>query len=429
MKKHILFLALFGFSSALWAQTPAQEQEKRVILYGGIAHLGNGTLLDHSVIIFEEGKITAVADARTVRLDTNGAEYHDITGKHVYPGFILPNTSLGLAEIDAVRATRDYNEVGSYTPNVRGIIAYNTESKITATVRTNGILMAQICPRGGVLPGRSSLVDLDGWNWEDAAYLMDEGQQLYWPSMVTWQWGEGWVTNEDYQTDIEELKAFFKKAKAYTQMKNPKQKDLRYEALRGIFSGKEALYIHANFASDIEQSVLFAKDLGVKRIVVVGGKEAHRVTDFLVKHEIPLILSRLHSLPYHEDDPVDLPYKLPKILYDAGVLFCLDYQGDMERMGSRNLPFLAGTARAYGIPEEEAVKLITSNPAKIFGISDLVGTLEPGKDASIVVSEGDALDMASNRIVLAFIRGKKLELTNHQMELYEKYKGKIEEGK
>ena len=233
------------------------QENKRTILYGATAHLGNGELIQSSVVIFEEGKLTAVADASSIRITKEGANYYDLTGKHVYPGLILPNTSLGLTEIDAVRATRDLNEVGSFTPNVRSIIAYNTDSKVVATVKSNGVLLAQICPEGGTLPGRSSIVELQAWNWEDAAYLMDEGQHLYWPSKLTWQWGEGWKADDKYLEKQDELRSFLSAAKAYAANKNNAEKDLKFESLRGIFDGTETLYLHANFATDIEQSILF----------------------------------------------------------------------------------------------------------------------------------------------------------------------------
>lgn len=383
--------------------------------------MGNGETIETSVIIIEDGKITTVGDAKVIRITKEAANYIDISGTHVYPGLILPNTSLGLTEVDAVRASRDLNEVGSYTPNVRSIVAYNTDSKVTATVKTNGILLAQICPDGGVLPGRSSIVELDAWNWEDAAYLKDEGQHLHWPSMMSWQWGEGWVKSDNYADEQAELRSFLSEAKAYCAEKNPKEKDLRFESLRGVFKGTETLYLHAYYGPDMQQAVLFAEEMGIKKFVLVGAIDAVKIADFLVEHDVPVILDRIHSLPRHQDDGVNSKYMVPQQLHEKGVKFCLNYSGDMERMGSRNLPFLAGTAAAYGMDKEEALSLVTLRAAEILGIDAFVGSLETGKDATLVISTGDLLDMRTNEVVKAFIRGREIDLGNHQKDLWQKY--------
>jgi len=421
----------FLVGTATWAMaqvpTPAPAQKKAMVILGGTLHVGDGTVRENVAIGIEGGKITFVQDAATVRLNPNEADIIKAEGKHVYPGFILPNTTLGLTEIEAVRATNDFREVGGINPNVRSIIAYNTDSKVVPTVRCNGVLTAQITPRGGLMSGLSSIVQLDAWNWEDAAVRIDDGLHINWPSRHNhsgW-WAEpgGTTPNDKYNEQVNELRDLMLKAKAYATSQ-PKEQNLRLAACAGLFNGSRRLYVHVGEARSITESILLLKEWGVKVPVVVGGAEAHRVADFLKQHDVPVILRRLHELPVHEDDAYDQPYAMAAQLHKAGVRFCLNYQGDMEAMGARNLPFTAGTAVTFGLPKEEAVKAITLSAAQILGIDDRLGTIATGKDATLFISTGDALDMRTNRVEMALIQGRSLDLTNHQSELYTKFGGK-----
>lgn len=425
--KNILFILSAVLCFQAQAQKPAEEQNKRIMLYGATAHIGNGEVIQNSLIVLEEGKILTIEDANNIRIDISNAEYYDVIGKHVYPGFILPNTTLGLADIDAVRATRDFDEVGEFNPHIRSIIAYNTDSPVIPTIRTNGVLLGQITPQGGMISGTSSIVEFDAWNYEDALYKEDDAVHLNWPHSP-WVYGKHSHKEESidhYQQELTELEEFFNMAKSYTQAKARKT-DITLEAMRGIFDGTQKLFIHARAVKEIKRAVLFAQRMGISQPVIVGANDAWRIADFLAENEIPVVLNRTHRLPMRNSEDVDIAYKTAKILADAGVLYCLDYEGDMERMGSRNLPFTAGTTVAYGLSKEEALMSITLNTAKILGIDKRVGSLEVGKDATLFVSDGDALDMMGNAISLAFIRGKKLDLTNHQTELYEKYKSRYQ---
>lgn len=426
MKKHIALLTFSVLLSTFYCmaqiETPAPAQTKSILLLNGIAHIGNGEVIDNSAIGFKEGKLTLVADARKIKIDFNAYDtIIKIDGKHVYPGFIAPNSTLGLVEIDAVRATRDMDETGEFTPHVRSIIAYNTDSKITTTVRSNGILMGQITPRGNYVSGTSSIVQFDAWNWEDAVYKEDDGVHLNWQNMYS-RWNG--KPNKKYTEKINDLKEFFANALAYSKTEEQEEINLRFEAMRGVFSGEKTLFIHADFVKEITEAIDFAKDHEVKKMVIVGGYDAWRVSDMLKDNKVSVMLRRVHDLPVHEDDDVYLPYKLPKMLFDAGVLFCLENSGDMEAMGTRNLPFYAGTAASYGLDKEEALKLITLNTAKILGIDNTVGSLEGGKDATLFISTGDALDMKTNNVVAAFIQGRHIDLDNHQKKLYRKYSEK-----
>lgn len=419
----ILFVCLFINVNGQ-IETPAPKQSKKILLLNGIAHLGNGKMIKNSAISIVNGKFDVVADAAVIKIDFKQFDtVLDVRGKHIYPGIIAPNSTLGLTEIGAVRATRDFSEVGEFKPHVRSIIAYNTESKVTTTIRTNGVLMGQITPRSGTISGTSSIVQFDAWNWEDAVIKKDDGVHLNWAEMYNRWKGE---KNKNYEKSVLKLNGFFADALAYSKLVEHKEKNLRFEAMRGVFNGEKTLYIHANFIKELTEAINFSKKYGVKKTVIVGGYDSWMITDMLKENNIAVILQRVHSLPQRQEDDVYLPYKLPKILYDADVLFCLENAGDMEAMGTRNLPFYAGTAAAYGMDKEAALSLITLNTAKILGVDHLCGSIETGKDATLFISTGDALDMKTNNVEAAFIQGREIDLNNFQKQLYKKYSEKYE---
>lgn len=429
MKKYIVlvFISLCGFAQ----QTPAPKQSKSILILGAKAHLGNGNVIENSLISLVNGKIASIGDA-TLMKPTKHDIVIDAAGKHIYPGFIAPNSTLGLVEIDAVRASDDESEIGEFNPHVRSIIAYNAESKLVETTRPNGVLLAQITPRGGRIPGTSSIVQLDAWNWEDATVKENDGIHLNWPrsySRAGW-WAEpgGIESNKNYEPQIKEIQTYFDNAFAYLNSKNDK-KDLAFEAMKGLQSGDKTLYVSANGEKEIIDAVLFKKKNNIQKMVIVGGYYAFKVAQLLKENNVSVLLKRIHDLPLLEDEDVNLPYKNAKILYDAGVLVGLQNAGDMERMQTRNLPFYAGTCAAWGLTKEQALQLISGNTAKILGIDSNYGTLEAGKSATLFLSEGDALEMKSNVISLAFIDGRQISLESHHTELNERYKGKFEQEK
>lgn len=421
-----------GFFLLLIITGVTNAQTKSVLIMNGIAHLGTDSVIQNSIIGIKNGKIILVADSKTANFDkTTYDEVIDASNKHVYPGFIAPNSTLGLTEIEAVRATSDFREIGTTLPNVRSLIAYNTDSKITPTVRSNGILTAQITPRGGLVSGTSSIVVLDGWNWEDAAYKVDDGIHVNWPAMQSRKYTDEdniylgpYEKNKEYVKQTEALKKLFADAKAYSESAVAEESNLRFESMKGLFKGTQTLFIHSNTVKEMVEAINFAKQNNITKLTIVGGKESWRITGLLKENNISVIISRVHDLPDRPEDDVDQPYKLPYILHKAGVLFCLNNEGDMEAMGLRNLPFLAGTAAAYGLTKEQALSSITLNTARILGIDKTTGSIEAGKDATIFISTGDALDMKSNNVERAFVKGNSIDLNNDQKELYEKYKAK-----
>lgn len=413
--------------------SPGAPQSSSVLITNATIHVGNGRVIEQGAIAFENGKLTVVTNGMTAPDPSGFGEVIDAEGGHMYPGFIAPNSTLGLTEIGSVRATHDFKDVGSLLPHVRSLIAYNTESRITPTVRTNGVLLAQATPRGNLISGTSSVVQLDAWNWEDAAVRVDDGIHLNWPKEYrqTGWWAEPGPVKKNDKRDVKmaELNQFFKEAHIYAGLSAPENTNLKYEAMRGLFDGTQSLYLHANYAKDIVSSVEFAHAHGVKNIVIVGGYDAWRVPGVLKDNKVSVILRRLHALPLRPEDPVDLPFQLPAKLHAAGIPFCLNNAGDMEAMGTRNLPFYAGTAQAYGLEAEDAVRSVTLSAAEILGISDRVGSLEEGKDATFFISRGDALDMRTNDLTHAFIQGRKVVLKDPQTFLYNKYKARYEAEK
>jgi len=420
----LLFFFLIGNVNA--QQTPADKQTTAISIEGATAHLGNGEVIENSLIMFDEGKITFVGSAM-MKIARQGTVIN-AEGKHIYPGFIAANATLGLVEIDAVKASDDEDEIGLLNPHIRSLIAYNAESKIVESMRPNGVLMAQIAPRGGLVSGTSSIVQLDAWNWEDAALKVDDAIHMNWPGSFTrgrWWLGEDPALKADpkYGKNVESIKSYFEDAKTYLAS-NMEKAHLPYQAMKGLYDGSQKLFIHVNGEKEITDAVITAKEAGIASIVILRGEGAESVTDLLVKHNVPVVLNRPHRNPNSEDDAYDYTYTIAKKLTDKGILVGIGMEGQMERMNARNIPFYAGTFAAHGLDKEEALKLITSNAAKILGIEDMVGTLEVGKDATLFISDGDALDMRGNILSKAYIQGRDISLETHPTELWKRYANK-----
>jgi imidazolonepropionase-like amidohydrolase len=406
--------------------SPTPPQSKPVVITGGTIHVGNGQVINNGYIAFDKGKITAIGEGSAP--NTNGADVIDATGKQVYPGFICPITTLGLVEIEeGARGTVDDEETGELNPNVRSIVAYNTDSKVIPTIRSNGILLAQPTPNGGIISGQSSVVQLDAWNWEDAAYKTDIGIHLTWPVARAQGRRRVAATNgpeespaERAQKAVDAVEKLFSEAKAYSEIAKPEVTNIRFEAMKGLFNGSKKLFVNAEGAKEIVQAVAFAKKFGIQE-VIVGGNESYLVANVLKDNNVPVILKETQRLPDRDEDDVYLPYKLPKILQDAGVLYGLTGIGFWRQ---RNLPFEAGESVGYGLTKEQALSMITQNNAQILGIDKTTGTLEVGKDANLFISTGDALDMITLHVEKAFIQGRDVNLDNLHKQLYRKFSAK-----
>lgn len=428
MKKYIYILTAVVLSFTTSAQqTPAAKQTEAMAIEGATAHLGNGEVIENSLIMFENGKLTFVGTANA-KIGRKGTVI-DASGKHIYPGFIAPAKTLGLVEVEAVRASDDTDEIGEIIPHIRSLIAYNAESKVVESMRPNGVLLAQIAPEGGRISGTSSIVQLDAWNWEDAAVKVDDGIHLNWPSSFRrgrWWAGEdrGFKPNKEYAKQTADIVSFMANAIAYGKS-NAKELNPAFAAMKGIFNGSQKLYVYADGEREIIDAINILKENGAKEVVLVGGYHAYKITDFLKKNNIPVLVQFTHNLPSFDDDDYDLPYKLPKLLVDAGLLVGLQNR-DASNFQTRNLPFYAGQVGQQGLDKEKALQLITGNNAKILGIDTDYGTLETGKSATLFVSEGDALDMRGNQLTHAFIDGRMISLETHQTELWKRYSEKYE---
>jgi len=433
-KLYISAILLLIFIFRLEAQSPvvAPAQKKPIILKGGTIHTGTGEVITDGTVIFANGKITAVGKSQDVKTGSDDSEIIDVTGKQIYPGLIFPNTSLGLVEIGSgVEVTVDNREIGELNPNVRAIVAYNTDSHVLPVIRSNGILLAQIVPTGSLLPGTSSVVQLDAWNWEDAAYKMDNGIQLGWPrkAAVTRRMGypeppAGSASAQSlYDKNVEALEKIFTDAVAYAAVDKPKDKNLRLEAMKGLFDGSKTLFIISNEPKGIIAAISLGKRHGVKKMVLSGADEsAWLVKDYLKENNIPVIVADPLSLPRYDYSDTKLPFKLAAMLHKEGILVGLTY----SKQAYGNLPFAAGETAAYGLTKEEALQTVTLNTAKILGIDDKTGSIEIGKDANLVVSTGDILDMSTNNIEYAFITGRNISLDNKHKQLYRRFNAKYE---
>ncbi|MGZ3812987.1 MAG: amidohydrolase family protein [Mucilaginibacter sp.] len=402
---------------------PAPAQSKPIVISGATIHVGNGQVINSGYIAFDKGKITAIGEGAAPQIA--GAEVIDATGKQLYPGFICPITTLGLVEIEeGARGTVDEYETGDLNPNVRSIIAYNTDSKVIPTVRSNGILLAQPTPSGAMMAGQSSVVQLDAWNWEDAAYKTDIGIHMDWPVIRPASRRRATPTPQESPEErtlkaLDAIYSLFNQAKAYADAR-PAVTNLRFEAMKGLFNGSKKLFVNVDGAKEIIQAVTFGKRMSVP-VVIVGGRESYLVTALLKDNNVPVILRETQTVPDKDDDDVYLPYKMPKILQDAGVLYGLTGTGFWRQ---RNLPFEAGQACGFGLTKEQALSMITINNAKILGIDKTTGTLEVGKDANLFISKGDALDMITIDVETAFIQGRNINLDNLHKQLYKKFSAK-----
>jgi len=432
-KKYISVILILACQYQVSAQSPvvAPAQKKPIMLIGGTIHTGTGAIIENGTIVFADGKITYVGKSADNKTDKGGYELIDISGKQVYPGLIFPATSIGLAEIGSgVEVATDNREIGDLNPNVRAIVAYNTDSHVIPVIRSNGILLAQIIPTGTLLPGTSSVVQLDAWNWQDAAYKIDNGIQLGWPRRSAFKGGRGdWSPHESesgsgtYDKKVESLEEIFTDAAAYAAIGKPEDTNLRLEALKGLFDGTRILFISAEEPNGIIAAFSFGKRHGVKKMVLTGADESSwSVKDFLKENNIPVLLDDPLSMPKYDYSDTKLPFKLAGMFNKEGILVGLTYS--MQACG--NLPFAAGQTVSYGLNKEEALQLVTLNTAKILGIDDKTGSLEAGKDANIVVSSGDILDIATNNIEYAFITGRNISLDNKHKQLFRRFTAKFE---
>jgi imidazolonepropionase-like amidohydrolase len=415
-------------------QIPAPRQDRPIALVGGTVHTMTGPAIEDGTVLFVDGKITAVGTSVDF---PPGTRQIDVRGKHVYPGLIAANTMLGLVEINAVRATRDFAEVGDIKPNVRAEVAFNPDSELLPVARANGITLALSVPAGGVISGTSALMMLDGWTWEEMTLKAPVGLHVRWPSMGVSH--APWVTKSEEEQKkerdqrIQKIRDAFAEARAYMKAKEAEAQkgvpyhktDLRWEAMIPVFKKEIPVFVHANEIRQIQAAVDWASDEGV-RMVLVGGQDAWRVADLLKEKNIPVIIAGIHTNPMRRWEAYDTPFTNPLKLYEAGVTFSIATGGGpFGAAHERNLPYHAATAAAYGLPVEEALKAITLYPAQILGVADRVGSIEVGKDATLIVTNGNPMEIRT-QVEQEYIQGRAIDLNSRHTQLYQKYQTKYE---
>jgi len=420
-----LTLAVSGYASD---EIPAARQAKPIALKGATLHPVSGADIASGTIVFENGKITALgADAAVPA----GAEIIDVTGKHIYPGLISANSVLGLTEIGAVRATIDIAEPGTINPNARSITSINPDTEVIPVARSNGILTALAVPEGGIISGQSAVLRMDGWTPEEMAVRASAALHLRWPDLTINRDPRAPKSMEDQQKDIDEaqkkLRDAFQIARSYWQARKTAgpdfKSDLRWEAIMPLFEGKLPLFVHAEKLAQIEAALAWAKEAQLK-IVLVGGNDAWQMAARLKETDTPVIIALTTALPLRRDDPYDSAFGNAARLHEAGVRFCIARNGrDSEGPHERGLPYEAAMAASFGLPKEEALKAVTLYPAQILGVADQLGSLEAGKAATLLVTNGDPLDFPT-QIEAAYIDGRKIDLSNRQTRLRDKYQEK-----
>tara|TARA_R110000764_G_scaffold70045_9_gene144843 strand:+ start:17204 stop:18514 length:1311 start_codon:yes stop_codon:yes gene_type:complete len=396
---------------------------KPTALVGGTLHIGNGKVIPNGIIGFDNGKISIVGTTDSIKLDLETYRVIDVSGQHIYPGFILLNSLIGIEEISGDEYTNDSMEEGGINPNLNVAYAFKSDSEFLPVLRFNGILTVETAPRGGLVSGTSSIMKLDGRDWEESLYKFGAAIHLNWPNATRSSYDAATHTrqlkpNSSYDTTKEELQNLFIQAIAYGKQ-DSKIPNLKLQAMQGLFNGTLSLFVHATDPKEIIESIQFSKEMGIDHVALVTAESALLVKDFLRKHNIPVILPPTHSMPNEEDMDYDMRYKLPYLLTNEGIVVAISHTGMLST--SRNLPFYAGVAVAYGLDKEEALKTISLNAAKILRVDDTLGSLEVGKDATLFVSKGDALDIRTNKLTQAFIQGKKIELEGKQQEQYKQY--------
>ncbi|MFN3192203.1 MAG: amidohydrolase family protein [Aureliella sp.] len=402
----MLFAVALLFSSVLAQasdQIPGKPQQQPVAIVGATLHTVEAGDVQ-GTIVFDDGKIKAIGSS--VVLPPN-CKIVQADGKHVYPSLVEANSDIGLVEINSVRASLDSREVGEFNPNVRAVAAFNPDSELIPVNRSNGILLAVTAPRGGIISGRSSLMLMDGWTWEDMTLASDIGMQV------------GWSTRE---SELEEIEAFFDQCELYARSDGPR--DLRLEAMQPVLSGDLPLIVSANSAAEIRSSIGFAKKRKLK-LILLGASDALQCADLIRATETPIIIAGVYRTPRRRHEPYDGPYALPSKLAEQEIAFCISAGGRFGASGIRNLPYHAGTAVGYGLDATKALEAITLAPAKILGVEDRVGSLAVGKDATLFIADGNILETPT-QVEAAYIQGRTVDLDNKHRQLFRKYSSKYE---
>jgi imidazolonepropionase-like amidohydrolase len=412
---------------------PAAAPAQSLLLKNATVHPVTGPVISPGDVLVENGKVTSIG-----RLDVTADKVVDLTGQHLYPGLLALNTSLGLLEIEGVRATRDVEEVGQFVPEVQSWVAVNPDSELLPVTRANGVAFFEPTPEGSMVAGQSGLMSIDGWTTEDMVFKKPTGLHVYWPGMEInsvprrGRRRTAPTSVEDQAKErerkIKALADFFADARAYSQARDAAQTNGApdpglnppWEAMRPYVRGQLPIIVHADELRQIKAALQWAETNKYK-IVIAGGRDAWKVADLLAKESVPVIYGAIYTLPSSEVEPYDIHFKAPELLRQAGVKVALSLEGDAAL--TMNLPYVASQAAAFGMPAEEALKAVTLYPAQIMGVDNRLGAIEPGKDATLFACTGDILDLRAN-VTHLWMGGHEVSLENRHTRLYEKYRNR-----
>jgi imidazolonepropionase-like amidohydrolase len=407
-------------------EIPGATPAHPIALVGATIHPVSGPAIRDGILLLDRGKIVALGTEIEFPDET---ERIDVTGRHIYPGLFDPLSNLGLTEINSVRATRDDTEVGPFNPNVRAAVAVNPDSELIPVTRSNGVLLTLTAPQGGLVSGQSAVVQLDGWTYEEMTLLLSAGLHVQWPRMSNLlenpPSSRRAVSGQD---ELATLRQHFAHARAYQKARQSGSEkiDVRWEAMLPVLERQLPLIVTADEIRQIQSAVAFA-DREQVRLIIYGGYDAPHCAELLIKHKVPVIVGGVYRLPLRRSDPYDDAYTLPERLRQAGIPFCISTADRFGAANMRNLPYHAATAAAFGLPRDEAIKAITLYPAQILGVADRVGSLEAGKDATLIITTGDPLETAT-QVRGAYIEGRPVVLNDRHKRLYRKYREKYERG-
>jgi imidazolonepropionase-like amidohydrolase len=422
---------LVAAATPLAAQTPAPRQDRPIALTGATIHTVTSGVIENGTIVFEDGRITAIGTNVSI---PSHAERIDASGKHIYPGLIDAHSQMGMFEIGGIDVTIDVNELGDFNPNVRSHVAVNPESRHIGVTRSNGVLVSVSSPTGGFVAGHSAAMMLDGWTWEQMTLKAETGLIVNWPTAGGGGFGGfggggggGGANNPEarYDASIRELREFFATARAYRTARaaapDRHPSDVRLESMIPVIEGRVPVIIVANELRQIQDATTWAEQEGV-RMVLVGGRDAGYIAPLLAQRQIPVLVSSVLTSPNRQWEPYDNAYSLPGRLHAAGVR--VGIAGGTSAAYANRLPYEAGAATAYGLPADEALKAVTLYPAQFLGFEDRVGSLEVGKDATLLITTGSPLEYATI-IEQAYIEGRMIDMEDTHKRFFEKYSEKL----
>ncbi|MBW8182434.1 amidohydrolase family protein [Shewanella nanhaiensis] len=412
-------LVCSALSSTAFAHdmVPATAQSSSIIFKNATVHTVIDGVKHNTNLLIQDGVIKAIGP----EISAPEAQIFDASNKHIYPGLIALDTSMGLVEVEMMRPSNDSYDIGLSNPQLEAITAFNPDSEIIPTVRVNGITHAQVVPQGERLAGQSALVSMDSWTIEDALVPSTMGFHLYWPKQGALPQDEKKREKQlkQHRKDLKQLATIFEEGYRYSlasKAKKLSKQDIRWQSMLPLYRGDAQLFVHANRQKQIEEAVSLAKQYGFK-LVIVGGYDAWRLGELLNEIEAKVIYTKTLSLPMRKDEPLEMSFKIPALLKQANIPFALGFTSDWN---SRNLPLAAGQTVAYGLSKEDALQSITLDAAKILG-AESMGALAPGYAANLVISGGDILDPMMTKIEKVYIDGREVDLNNRQQQLYQKY--------